>query len=253
MAINVTYGSNTGTIQDFLSGLSSFFAQPNHQYAGSFSNQSGSYPGAISGDQWGVSSWNPVSGINSYSFVADAAGSNKLSYTGAAGHQLSGPLDSLEFGATYLANGSGQYYVPSPDLTISNLNSVLNGTTDTHNIVWGLMGGNTTPLETKLDSYSLNITGSTGNDVISGYSQDDTLTGNGGNDTFLFELFGSSTTFGNDTITDYNLGDVIDINIAGATYSVSGTSTSLVTVLDASSNLLGTITVGVPPADLVFV
>lgn len=54
------------------------------------------------------------------------------------------------------------------------------------------------------------LVGAGGNDTINGLSGDDTLTGNGGSDMFVFD-----SDFGNDVITDFADGDVLDFNIAG--------------------------------------
>ena len=55
------------------------------------------------------------------------------------------------------------------------------------------------------------LDGGVGNDTLSGGLNTDTLTGGTGNDRFLFDLRG----FGTDTITDFQVGDVIDLSIIG--------------------------------------
>jgi serralysin len=55
------------------------------------------------------------------------------------------------------------------------------------------------------------LTGGAGNDILDGGSQNDTLIGGAGNDRFMF----SAREFGQDTITDFQPGDVIDIAALG--------------------------------------
>lgn len=66
------------------------------------------------------------------------------------------------------------------------------------------------------------ITGSTGGDVIVGGNGADLLTGNGGNDTFVFVGTGQSSRLVTDTITDFGVGDLIDLSQIDANRLVEG-------------------------------
>jgi len=62
---------------------------------------------------------------------------------------------------------------------------------------------------------TITLQGTNGKDVIFGSGYNDTLTGNGGADTFLFQLNGGHG--GNDTVTDFShaQGDKLDISAYG--------------------------------------
>ena len=93
--------------------------------------------------------------------------------------------------------------------------AVINGTSGADNLVgtipndtiYGLDGSDT------LDGGSGNdiLDGGNGDDVLIGGTGNDTLTGGAGNDRFFF----NARDFGQDTITDFSTGDVIDLSQLG--------------------------------------
>ena len=66
------------------------------------------------------------------------------------------------------------------------------------------------------------LRGGAGADLIYGGLGSDTLTGNGGRDTFRYQAADESTTAGRDTITDFTLGDLIDLSRVDANGAVAG-------------------------------
>lgn len=95
-------------------------------------------------------------------------------------------------------------------------------------------------LEDLLNSYHIKMIGNNKNNQLQGYNGNDILTGGSGRDTFIFKPYGDGLNFGNDIITDYQVGEVIKIasalnNSAYTTYEVQGN-----TVIDFGS--AGTIT-----------
>lgn len=66
------------------------------------------------------------------------------------------------------------------------------------------------------------IQGSQGDDLISGRGGADTLTGNGGADRFVYSNASESTAAAADTITDFTLGDLIDLSGVDANTGLAG-------------------------------
>lgn len=96
----------------------------------------------------------------------------------------------------------------------------------------------------------LTILGSANDDIIRGGDEGDTLSGNGGNDTFEFSFANAndSTSQSADTITDFNAGDVITVAVgtlaAGAVFQV--THATVASLAEGDNSLDGA------PADLRF-
>lgn len=115
----------------------------------------------------------------------------------------------------------------------------------------GTTGGVTINAVAELDA-ALTILGSANDDVITGGDEADTLTGNGGNDTFVYSFANAnaddSTSQSADTITDFNAGDVITVAVgtlaAGAVFQV--THATVASLAEGDNSLDGA------PADLRF-
>lgn len=235
---------------------------------------------AASSGQWGgFNSWNPFA--TSGSQYAQGEGSvfnsgntdlqgfiagGDLQYTlfSAPSHTFYGTLNTLEFGHG-LQGVSPRSFVQS-DIVISNLglsSAKSEGRAgDVHEVVYGLMkpqdsaSGGISHLLDYLNSNQLNLVAGAGNDTLQGYSQNDVLTGGAGADTFYFGLYGSATSFGNDTVSDYAAGEKIQVSNAiyadysafsGAGGSVSESAGN--TIIDTNGH--GTITLtGVTSFDL---
>ena len=160
-----------------------------------------------------------------------------LQYDFFGGHVLKGDLDSVQFGDDVSESG-GTASLAATDIDISNLGITgSTNTDDTHLVVNGLRNGDSTALRNYLDTQSVEIAGSSGDDVIGGFSQDDVLTGNGGADTFAFD---TSASFGNDTVTDFADGtDLLDIDYASVTIGDDGSGNALVTHANGTVTLTG--------------
>lgn len=237
MAISITHdkATNTGG-DDYLTWWENEFDSGNHP-----SNTGGFYPGTLSGEQYAMSS-------GAQGSTAGFIASGDLDYTlfSVPTHTVYGDLDDIEFGDQIVGGSSTAYsFDTGPELSIDGLDLSSGAVADNqiHEIVYGLMQGDAAELENFLNTENLDIDGSSGDDVLNGYAGDDTLTGNNGDDTFLFDLFGSATGFGDDTVTDYEIGDdEIDISAFDSyTDTVVGSDLEL-EVFDASSNSMGTIT-----------
>lgn len=159
MTLSVTYNPIFGgaTIDSYLAFWTTGFKTADHggSNTGGFSN------GTFSGDQYATHGSN---GSN-YAFIADSNASNGLNYvfnpslpaSSNLNHYLYGQLDNVSLGQM-LGGGSGS------DFTLTNyvvnfngldLDSVLGaGRTgnEVQSVIYGLMQGNTKPLETVLDN-----------------------------------------------------------------------------------------------------
>lgn len=223
------------------------------------------YQDKFGNSKWGgFNSWNPfaTSGTqyaNGEGSIFNSGNTSKrgfvaegdLHYTlfSNPSHTLYGQLNTLKLGTGL--QGVTPRNLADEKFTITglNLNSAKseghNGTV--HKIIYGLMKPNKTTttdgtqhLENHLNANDLNLTGNNLDNHLQGYNGNDTLTGGAGNDTFIFEVIRGGTSFGNDTITDYQTGE--SIKISSALYN-GGYSTSEAqgnTVIDFGS--AGTIT-----------
>jgi heme acquisition protein HasA len=162
MAFSVNYDSSFGgySIHDYLGQWASTFGDINHTNGNvTDSNSGGFYGGSLSGSQYAVTS----TANNVTSFVA---GGN-LTYTlfNAPAHTLYGQLDSLSFGDGLNGGGSTPYNIQVPDVSFGglNLSSLQAQGHDgvVHQVVYGLMSGDTGALETALngilDDYGLSV------------------------------------------------------------------------------------------------
>lgn len=221
------------------------------------------YQANFSASGWGgFNSWNPMATSGSQyaqgegsvfnagdtskrGFVAEGA----LEYTlfSAPAHTLYGQLDSLSLG--HGLSGVSDRTLNSEEFTISGLNLSADQAAGrdgvVHKVLYGLMKPNNAVdgnqgvqhLIDVLDAQQLDVSGGAGDDLLHGYSQNDTLSGGAGNDTFEFGLLNGAGSFGNDTITDYHSGDVI--RLAGVDQTGSSVSNGNLTI----STTGGTITV----------
>ena len=159
MTISVTYDAALAslTVDNYLAFWTTGFVTAGHGYSntGGFSN------GTYDGDQYATHGRNS----SDYAFIADSNDTNGLHYVwdqdlGASdnlNHYLWGSLDNISLGEV-LGGGSGS------DFTLSNyvvsfngldLDSALNAGrvgNEVHQVIYGLMQGNTTALESVLDS-----------------------------------------------------------------------------------------------------
>lgn len=160
-----------------------------------------------------------------------------LEYDFFGGHVLKGDIDSVQFGDNVSESG-GSASLAATDIDISNLGITgSTNTDDTHLVLNGLRNGDSTALRNYLDTQSVEIEGSSGADVIGGFSQNDVLTGNGGADTFEFD---TSSSFGNDTVTDFEDGtDLLDIDYASVTIGDDGAGNALITHTNGTVTLTG--------------
>lgn len=85
------------------------------------------------------------------------------------------------------------------------------------------------------------LIGTNGSDTLNGWLGNDIMTGNNGPDVFVFSQPSGSSTFGNDTITDFNSNDRINLSSFGLRYSdirqtVNSGSTSSYLLIELPSN-----------------
>ncbi|MCI1032185.1 MULTISPECIES: heme acquisition protein HasA [Raoultella] len=162
MAFSVDYDSSVGSysIHDYLAEWSATFGDVNHTNGNvDDSNSGGFYGGALSGSQYAITS----TANNITSFVAEG----NLTYTLFAdpAHTLYGSLDGLSFGDGLQGGSSSPYNIQALDVSFSGLglSSAQSEGHDgiVHEVVYGLMSGDTSALETALngilDQYNLSI------------------------------------------------------------------------------------------------
>lgn len=226
MAISITVNSASGTsfdVNSYLQGLTGGFSS---------SNRGVFYDGGSDDNvyqQYALDSNGTTAGGDS--FIA----SGDLTYNFGA---LDGSLDTLSFGTSlnYTYPGSGVESTTEitlgagPVLVLDGLglndSSQAGGTgDDVHDVLYGMMTGNSTPLETYLAANDIEFQGGAGNDTfVSGAGADlflvsaggDTYTGGSGVDTYDFgdvaNAGGALTT----TILDFTDDvDVIDLGDLG--------------------------------------
>ena len=178
------------------------FFKPNH---GSFSD------GRFHGSQYELQD---ESSSTSYKggFLAGAGEQGELKYYFLS-HYVGGNLDTLSFGEGLdKSHKPWTYEHSSVDISGLGLDK-----DDTRGVMDDLYHGKTAALEEVFDSRGVEINGSTGNDVIGGWANDDVLTGNGGADVFEFS---DTSDFGDDTVTDFTDGvDKIDLDYDSVTIS----------------------------------
>ena len=214
--IDFNDANNDGVGVDFLNYLTAWDTSFTPGYYGFFSTN----PADFAGNQFAVADSNSatVGGVGSADTVVLDSGAAGDLYYDMTAHVLAGAVDGATFGQGLGYNsGADTFSQSSWDIDINGLGLTGTGAANpVHNFVYGIMQGNPANLLGVLNSQNNTFNGSSGDDVIYSFDGNDTLTGNGGYDTFKFQ--GSD---GNDTITDFNvLEDTIDVTAWG-TVSVS--------------------------------
>ncbi|MDD0976089.1 heme acquisition protein HasA [Pseudomonas fontis] len=159
MTLSVTYDAafSSATIDDYLAFWTAGFVTAGHGYSntGGFSN------GTYDGDQYGTHGRNN----SDYAFIADSNAANGLHYvfnpalpaSNNQNHYLYGQLDNVSLGEV-LTGGSGadfgltNYVVSFNGLDLDSVLGAGRTGNDVHNVIFGLMQGNTKPLEAVLDT-----------------------------------------------------------------------------------------------------
>lgn len=235
--IDFNDANNDGLGIDFLGYLEAWDASFTPGYYGFFSTN----PVDFSGNQFAVADSNSatVGGVGSADTVVLDSGSAGDLYYDMTSHVLAGAVDGVTFGRGLSYNsGTDTFSQSSWDIDINGLGLTGTGAANpVHNFVYGIMQGNPANLISVLNSQNNTFNGSAGDDVLYSFNGNDTLTGNGGYDTFIF-----GGTDGNDVITDFNAAeDIIDISAWAA-----GSALSVTYAYDAASGLYdATITDGV--------
>ncbi|WLS11500.1 hypothetical protein Q9314_22095 (plasmid) [Shinella sumterensis] len=235
--IDFNDANNDGLGIDFLGYLEAWDASFTPGYYGFFSTN----PVDFSGNQFAVADSNSatVGGVGSADTVVLDSGSAGDLYYDMTSHVLAGAVDGATFGRGLSYNsGTDTFSQSSWDIDINGLGLAGTGAANpVHNFVYGIMQGNPANLISVLNSQNNTFNGSAGDDVLYSFNGNDTLTGNGGYDTFIF-----GGTDGNDVITDFNAAeDIIDISAWAA-----GSALSVTYAYDAASGLYdATITDGV--------
>ncbi|WP_249977000.1 heme acquisition protein HasA [Vreelandella olivaria] len=148
MSFNITYDAQYAdwTLADYLENWSYEFQNSNH----GDSNTGGFNTGGLSGEEYAITG----SG-NSYAFIAGSDTTDGLEYDIGA-HVLAGDLDSVQFGYDLTGPSGGSFDLDNWELTIEGLDATGSGAgNDVHNIVWGLMNGDTSALESYIVSEGL--------------------------------------------------------------------------------------------------
>lgn len=194
-------GTNFG-LEDYLDYYESTFSQAYHYETGGFSSVNSSNA-VVNGTNYGstfadlqYASESSAPGQTS-AFIAAAAPGEQLVYTlfNSPTHTLMGPLDTVSFGAD-LALSNGEWGFATNYLTISGLDSVLNGgldangapiphqagNNDVHNVIYPLMNGSAQGVRDVFDEFGLTINGTAGNDEFDSYAAADIFVSNGGED-----------------------------------------------------------------------
>lgn len=157
LSVNYAPAFANATVDSYLAFWTNGFQTADHGAGntGGFSN------GTFSGDQYATSGSN-----SSYAFIADSDTSNGLNYvfnpmlpaSSTQNHYLWGELDNVSLGQT-LGGGAGSDYTLSNfvvtfeglDLSAAQGAGRVPGANDVHDVIYGLMQGNTSALESVLD------------------------------------------------------------------------------------------------------
>lgn len=148
MSFDINYDAQyeSWTLEDYLDSWSFNFNNSNH---GS-SNTGGFNSGGLSGEEYAISG-----ASNSYAFIAGSDTTDGLVYD-INSHVLSGELDSVQFGYDLTGPTGGSFNLDNWELDIEGLDASGSGAgNDVHDIVWGLMNGDTSELEDYIISESL--------------------------------------------------------------------------------------------------
>lgn len=211
MSITITLqdANNDGTGINFLNYLGNYDSTFVIDGPGGFNNPA---LGPFSGTEYAIKNADVSSSV-----VMGAAAGSTLNYEFAT-HTLEGSLNDVSFGEGVTYNAVTDSFDQTTDIDIAGLG--LTGTgpgNEVHNVVFGLMEGDTSELISQFDS-GVTYVSSTGNDVMTGFA---------GNDTFVF-----NSDSGFDVVDNFDTdGDLLDVSGWG----VEGLSDLLVVSLFGNS------------------
>jgi hypothetical protein len=171
--------------------------------------------GPFSGPEYGNVSPGGVGSSTGESFIAES-GATQLNINIGTQH-LSGDVANLEFG-TGLHQSGTNFYQDATDFRIENVQAGDSTSITSHDVLYGLLSGDFSPLANLLALNGTEQHGTAGNEGFLGF---------GGVDTFFF-----TASSGNDVINAFNIGDDV-IDISGWT----GGSLAINYVYDAISGL----------------
>lgn len=247
ITINMQDANNDGIGIDFEAYLNAYDAGFTQGYWGFFNDPAA---GPFSGNEYAFSSstqsnlTTPIS--SSHQSVIVESGASNLNYNFGT-HNLEGSVDAINFGHGLSHNAATDSYGQANDIAISGLGLSGTGAGDVvHNFVYDLMQGNTAQLNSLIQSNDLHYVSSTGNDVMYGYSGDDTFAFQGGN--------------GHDVVKNFSSGnDTVDMSATGITgmgdifiWYNSGNATIFYGESVANSITLEGISSGLSASDFVF-
>lgn len=153
MSLSISYSATyaSWTITDYLADWAGYFGDANHRpgQVQDGVNTGGFYPGALSGTEYALTSPNSDAG-----FVAE--GNLSYSLFSSPAHTLYGNLDSVSLGSDLTKTASGfEFGAGKEEASFSGLglSSLLSEghAGAVHQVVYGLMGGNTSALESVLN------------------------------------------------------------------------------------------------------
>jgi hypothetical protein len=228
-------------LEDYLEYYEITFSQEYHYETGGFSSVNSSNA-VVNGTNYGstfadlqYASETSATGQTS-AFIAGAAPGEQLVYTlfNSPTHTLMGPLDTLTFGADLGLSG-GAWGLAANYLTISGLDSVLNGgldangapipwqtgNNDVHNVLNPLLSGSAQGVRDVFDEFGITINGTAGNDEFDGYAAADIFVSNGGADRI--------TNFSSIDQLDITGLGFADVNDALASYYLDGVGNTVLT------------------------
>lgn len=195
ITIALSDADNDGTGIDFLDYLSDYDANFSNSGWGGFNDPSA---GPYSGTEYAISNSGATTSV-----VMGAATGNTLDYD-FGNHVLAGSLDSVSFGEGLSLNTTTDSYEQTAvDIDITGLGLTGTGANnDVHTVVYDLMLGNDDELLSQFDS-GVTYISSSGDDVMTGFT---------GNDTFVF-----NDGSGDDVVDDFDSGsDLLDVSGWGA-------------------------------------
>ena len=192
MSITITLqdADNDGTGINFLNYLGNYDSTFAIDGPGGFNNPAA---GPFSGTEYAIKN----ADVSTSVVMGSTAGST-LDYNFPT-HTLEGSLDSISFGEGVAYNGATDSFEQTVDIDIAGLGLTGTGAgNEVHNVAFGLMEGDTSELLSQFDS-GVTYISSTGNDVMAGFT---------GNDTFVF-----NSDSGFDVIDNFDTdGDLLDVS-----------------------------------------
>lgn len=180
MSISISYATDYAdwTISDYLADWSAYFGDVNHregEVVEGGDNTGGFYPGYLSGTQYAIGSTESAAGL-----IVD--GSLAYSLFVSPSHTMYGTIDSIQLGTGLSA--TGPYTLESVEVTFEGLSDYLVSALSeghegiVHQIIYGLMSGDASALESALDTILADYGVSTANtfdEVAAALSAADTL------------------------------------------------------------------------------